>query len=69
MKYLIDAVPLARRSETHFLAKSEDDKLIMRMSETGDFTLFANDQNTVVEIPRVAAKDLALWILTVGGDD
>lgn len=62
-KYDVRAIPLAHQKEPHFLSCSRDGKLIMRRDEAGNYLLFANDQETVVEIPAADARDFALWVM------
>lgn len=61
-KYDVSAIDVVGQ-KTRYLVKSNDGELIMRSSESGDFTLIAHDQNTVVHIPRKDALQFALWIL------
>lgn len=62
-KYDIRAIALAHQKEPHFLACSRDGKLIMRRDENGDFMLLAHNQETVVEMSAIDARDFALWVL------
>lgn len=62
-KYDIRAIPPAYQKEPHFLACSRDGKLIMRRDGNGNFILLAHDQETIVEMSAIDARDFALWVL------
>ena len=63
IKYNANLIQPAAWKKKHFLSRSLDKKLIMRRDEKGDFILLAHDQETLVEIPGIDARDFALWIL------
>jgi len=63
IKYNANLIQPAAWKKKHFLSRSLDKKLIMRRDENGDFVLMAHDQETLVEIPSIDARDFALWIL------
>jgi sucrose-6-phosphate hydrolase SacC (GH32 family) len=62
-KYDVRAILPAHQKEPHFLACSRDGKLIMRRDENRNFMLLAHDQETIVEMSAIDARDFALWVL------
>lgn len=63
MKYEIHAIPSVSSNHEHFIVRTIDKGLIMRRETNHDITLFADDQETRINISATDARDLALWIL------
>lgn len=62
-KYRLDVVSHFSNDHPEGLAKSRDEKLVFQCNIDGDFHVLANNQETIIRIPKEDARDFAFWIL------